>query len=75
MLVYGIMVDAADEYCMIVESAIMVAMKRFCIAIMAEFGHQCLRQPTKTNFKKQLVINVEHGCPKIFASIDCMHYH
>jgi hypothetical protein len=57
MLALGICADAMDEYCRIRESTAMECMKRFCVAICAEFGKYHLRQPTQVDYEKQLAIN------------------
>jgi hypothetical protein len=74
MLCYGLCADAIDEYCRTSESTAMKSLKRFCIAMRAEFEAYHLRQPTRTDFEKQLSINVDRGFPGMFASLDCMHY-
>jgi hypothetical protein len=74
MLAYGLCADAIDEYCRTSESTAMVSPKRFCMAVRAEFGKFHLRQPTLSDFEKQLAINEAHGFPGMFASLDYMHY-
>ena len=74
MLCYGLCADATDEYCRTSETTAMTSMKRFCIAIRAEFEAYHMRQPTRADFDKQLAINVDRGFPGMFASLDCMHY-
>jgi hypothetical protein len=46
MLALGVCADAMDEYCRISETTAMECMKRFYVAIRAEFGEYHLRQPT-----------------------------
>jgi hypothetical protein len=43
MLALGVCADAMDEYCRISETTAMECMKRFCVAICAEFGEYHLR--------------------------------
>jgi hypothetical protein len=74
MLCYGLCADATDEYCRTSESTAMECMKRFCLAIRAEFEEHYLRQPTRADFDKQLAINSARGFPGMFASLNCMHY-
>jgi hypothetical protein len=74
MLALGVCADAMDEYCRISETTAMECMKRFCVAIRAEFGEYHLRQPTQADFEKQLAINAARGFPGMFGSLDCMHY-
>jgi hypothetical protein len=74
MLCCGMCADATDEYCRTSESSAMKSLKRFCIAIRAEFENYHLRPPTLRDFQKQLAINANRGFPGMFASLDCMHY-
>jgi hypothetical protein len=74
MLCYVMCADATDEYCRTSETTAMRSMKRFCIAIRAEFEAYHMRQPTRADFDKQLAINADRGFPGMFASFDCMHY-
>ena len=74
MFSLGVCVDAMDEYCRTSESTTMECMKRFCVAVRAEFGEYQLRQPTRADFLQQLGINSARGFPGMFASLDCMHY-
>jgi hypothetical protein len=46
MLCYGVCGDATDEYCRTSESTALVALKRFCKAVRAEFEPHHMRQPT-----------------------------
>jgi hypothetical protein len=74
MLCYGLCADTTDEYCRTSETTAMKSLKRFCIAIRAEFESYHMHQPTRADFEKQLAINGDHGFPGMFASLDCMHY-
>lgn len=74
MLADGVSADATDEYSRCSESTAMECMKRFCVAVRAEFGPHHLRQPTRADFEEQLAINADRGFPGMFASLDCMHY-
>ena len=74
MLSLGVCADAQDDYCRTSESTAMECMKRFCVAVRAEFGDFHLRQPTRADFERQLAINAQRGFPGMFASLDCMHY-
>jgi hypothetical protein len=43
MLCYGMCADATDEYCRTSESTTMESLKRFCLAIRAEFeDYHCI---------------------------------
>ena len=74
MLCYGICADAIDEYYRTSETTTMKSLKRFCIAIRAEFEEYYLRQLTHVDFQKQLAINSDQGFLGMFASVDCMYY-
>jgi hypothetical protein len=74
MLSLGVCADSMDDYCRTSESTAMECMKRFCVAVRAEFGDHHMRQPTRADFEKQLSINAQRGFPGMFASLDCMHY-
>ena len=77
MLALGVCADAMDDYCRTSESTAMKCMKRFCVAVCAEFGEfgeYHLRQPTREDFLQQLGINSARGFPGTFASLDYMHY-
>ena len=50
MLALGVCADVIDDYCRTSESTAMECMKRFCIAVRAEFGKYHLRQPTWIDF-------------------------
>ena len=52
----------------------MLALKRFVQTIRAIYESTYLRQPTRDDLEKQIAINTEHGYPKMFASLDYMHY-
>ena len=74
MLSLGVCADAMDDYCRTSETTATECMKRFCVAVRAEFGQHHLRQPTRADFLKQLDINSARGFPSMFASLDCVHY-
>ena len=74
MLSFGVCADAMDDYCRTSESTAIECMKRFCVTVRAEFGDFHLRQPTQADFKQQLAINAQRIFPRMFASLDCMHY-
>ena len=74
MLAYGVPTDAYDEYIRLDESTVLEAMKRWVAAIHACFGETYLRQPTRVDIEKQMQINSARGFPRMFASLDCMHW-
>ena len=74
MLAYGVPIDACDEYVRLGESTVLEAMKHWIAAIHTCFGETYLRQPTRADIEKQMRINSAHGFPKMFASLDCMHW-
>ena len=52
MLVYGLPMDACDEYCRLDESTTLECMKRFVIAICVCFQSTYLRQPTREDIQR-----------------------
>lgn len=74
MLSLDISAHALDEYVRIGESTAMRSLKGFCAAIQTIFGEEYLRQPTKEDIEAQFRINEQGGLPRLFASLDCMHY-
>ena len=74
MLSLGVCADVMDDYCRTSESTVIECMKRFYVAVQAEFGDHHIRQPTRADFKHRLAINVQYGFSGMFASLDCMHY-
>ena len=73
MLAYGIPVDAIDEYARLGESTALEAMKRWMATIHSCFSATYLRQPMRADLERQIRINTNHGFPRMFASLDCMH--
>jgi hypothetical protein len=74
MLCYGVCGDATDEYCRTSESTATESLKQFCLALWVEFEAHHLRQPSRDDFLKQLVVKANRGFLGMFASLDCMHY-
>ena len=74
MLAYGVPADACDEYVRLGESTVLEAMKHWIAAIHACFGETYLRQPTRVDIEKQMRINSARGFPRMFTSLDCMHW-
>jgi hypothetical protein len=74
MLAYGIPADATDEYCRTGESTAAESLKRFTVAIRGCFEAEFLKQPTRADLDRQIVINTARGFPGMFGSIDCMHW-
>ena len=58
MLVYGLPVDATDEYVKIGESTTIESIKRFCRAIVEIFSEQYLRPPTANDVARLLYIGI-----------------
>jgi hypothetical protein len=74
MLCYGLAADATDEYYRTSKTTAMLSLKRFCIAIKAEFEGHHLKKPNRANIDEQFSINAARGFPGMFGSLDCMHY-
>ena len=73
MHVYGVYVDAMDEYCRASESTTIDSMKHFFRATRAEYEEYHLQQPIRLDFKEQMAINTNQGFLGMFISLDCMH--
>ncbi len=74
MLEYGLVANATNEYYKIAESTTMKSMKQFCIVIQDVFKSTYTRQPIKVDIERQMEVNVQKGFPRMFSSIDYMHY-
>jgi hypothetical protein len=74
MLAYGVAVDATNEYVRLGASTTSEALRRFCVAIRGCFESTFLRHPSREDLEKQISINTARGFPRMFASIDCMHW-
>ena len=59
---------------MVAESTTLEAMKIWIAAIHICFVETYLRQPFHTDLQCQIQINIERGSPRMFASLDCMHW-
>ena len=73
MIGYGVPSDATNEYTRATNNTTMKSMKRFVRDIRV-YEKQYLRQPTREDLGKQMLINKTRGWPCMFRSIDCMHY-
>lgn len=73
VLAYDVSADSFDEYLKMSETVIMESIKRFCKAVILEFGKQYLRAPHQEDVDRLLAINSEKRFPGILGSIDCMH--
>jgi hypothetical protein len=74
MPTYKLVIATIDEYCTLGESTTMEALKHFVTRVRTCFESTYLRQPTRVDFMKQLVMNDVRGFLGMFASINCMHY-
>jgi hypothetical protein len=74
MLAYGMAADACDEYCRLGASTAQECLRRFVIAVRGIFESTYLRQPTREDLERQMAINNNRGFPRMFASLDCMHW-
>jgi hypothetical protein len=74
MLAYRLVVNTIDEYCKLGENTTMESLKCFVVGVWGCIESTYLRQPTRANLVKQLVINEARGFLGMFASTDCMHY-
>ncbi|RWR72915.1 putative nuclease HARBI1 [Cinnamomum micranthum f. kanehirae] len=74
MLVYGVAVDAMDDYVRIVESTSIESLKRFVQAIIDVFGNEYLRTPNNVDICRLLSEGERRGFLGMLGSIDCMHW-
>ena len=74
MLVYGLPVDATDEYVKIGESTTIESLKKFCRAIVEIFSEQYLRSPNACDIARLLFIEKQRGFPGMLGSLYCMHW-
>ena len=74
MLCYGMCADAIDEYYRTSESIALESLRHFCLAIRAIYEPYDLMQPTRADFDKHLAINERRGFPRMFGSLDYMHW-
>ena len=70
----GVPSDAPDEYTKAAKNTAMESMKRFVRAICVVYEKQYLRQPTREDLEKKMLIHKARGWPCMFGSIDCMRY-
>jgi hypothetical protein len=66
--------DELNEYLKIGETTAMEAMKNFVKGVIELFGERYLRRPTVEDTKHLLKLGDKRGFPRMFASIDCMHW-
>ncbi|XP_044964617.1 uncharacterized protein LOC123425009 [Hordeum vulgare subsp. vulgare] len=74
MLAYGTPADALDEYLKIGKSTALECMDKFAEGVIAVFGSDYLRRPTREDVEHLLQVNESRGFPGILGSIDCMHW-
>ncbi|KAI5004261.1 hypothetical protein ZWY2020_031504 [Hordeum vulgare] len=74
MLAYGTPADALDEYLKIGKSTSLECMDKFARGVIAVFGGEYLRRPTREDIERLLQVNESRGFPGMLGSIDCMHW-
>jgi hypothetical protein len=74
MLAYGLVANATNEYYRIAKSTTVESMKQFCIVNQEVFKSTYIHQPIKLDIETQMEVNVRKGFPRMFFSIDYMHY-
>ena len=74
MLAYSVLADECDEYVRVGENIVLEAMKQWVTAIHSCFSETYLQQQMCVDIEKQMQINNDRGFPRMFASLDCMHW-
>ncbi|XP_057802007.1 uncharacterized protein LOC131017278 [Salvia miltiorrhiza] len=75
MLANGGAADQYDKYLRIAESTSLDCMRRFCAVVIQCFGTEYLRRPTPADCQRLMAMHeVKHDFPRMFGSLDCMHW-
>ena len=74
ILGYGMTSDALDQYFRIADNTSREALKRFVKAMQRLYKSRYLKKPTREDILQQIQINERRGWPRMFVSIDFMHY-
>jgi hypothetical protein len=74
MLAYGKTADELDEQIRMAESTVLKNLKLFCEHIIAVYGKQYLRKPTKEDLEFILALHSSRGWPGMLGSLDVMHW-
>jgi Plant transposon protein len=74
VLGYGYAYDAVDELIGIAESTMALTLRRFCKAVVDEFGQEYLREPNEDDMRWILAGNESRGFLGGLGSIDCQHW-
>ncbi|GJT61267.1 putative nuclease HARBI1 isoform X2 [Tanacetum coccineum] len=74
-MAYGTSPDAFDKYLQIAECTSQECLDHFTKCIHVLYYDKFLRRPTATDIQKTYELHEEkHGLPRMFESIDCMHW-
>ncbi|XP_024195935.1 uncharacterized protein LOC112199109 [Rosa chinensis] len=73
MLAYGAGADQCAEYCQMVKSTSIQALKRFTRGIVNLYSAEYLRAPNPADLRRLLTKAERRGFPGMIGSIDCMH--
>lgn len=74
VLGYGEAHDRVDEYLRMGETTTRVTVEKFTDFVIAQFGQQYLRTPTREDLERLLHVGAQRGFPGMMGSIDCMHW-
>jgi hypothetical protein len=74
MLAYATSADQLDEYIRLAESMILQTTKRFCIAVIQEFGPIYLRRPNEGDLELILKLSEKEGFNGCLGSVDVMKW-
>ncbi|XP_023743561.2 uncharacterized protein LOC111891724 [Lactuca sativa] len=74
-LAYGMGADKWDEYFKMSERTVWECMYKFCKVICLVYRQRHLRKPTINDIHQLYTVHEgKHGFPRMFGSIDCMHW-
>ena len=74
MLAYGTSADQLDDSIRLSETTILLSLRRFCEAIVQEFGTTYLRRPTEQDLKLILKLSQKSGWIGCLGSLDVMKW-
>ena len=74
MLIYGVPMDATDEFVRIGESTAIESLRRFVVAVVDIFEDEYLRSHNEADTTSFLALGEQNSFPSTLGSIDCMHW-
>ena len=74
ILAYGCSADSLDENLEMSETTVLKCTEHFVKSVIAIFGEEYQRQPSRDDLKRILQVAEKRGMPGMLGSIDCMHW-